>query len=200
MSSVISSSSKIQAIFKTALHLLQISKRECAIGISTFTPVETGYAVASGACVLALLFMGVTLTRMNEPTGSHQIASVHSRLDRTEDLVTPSSLLLAPPARMSAATGARRSKARRARLVRSAERSAPKQTFSPPRVSTASPQLVVMLAYDAPMQAPAELIPPQFEEPSLWISPPPLERVSGVRRLLQAIAYPFKRVGQGLAN
>jgi hypothetical protein len=154
--------------------------------------------------VLAVLFTGLTLTQMKEPTESHQIAAVQalesSRIDGAADFVGSSSLLPSPADVVSTVPEQRIAKARRARYTRRPEHRRPTQTFTPPSMLTLSPQRVVMLAYDPPIPSTAELTPPQLEEPSLTISPPPQDRVGGVRRLLQAIVYPFKKVGQGLAN
>ncbi len=200
--------SLVSSFLRTALPSVEIAKRELARGVAFSKRADTGYAVASGACVLAVLCTAVTLTQTNAPTKSHKIAGVQALtpegpgLDGAEDFATSSSLLVTPMDRMSAIPGQRRANERRARYARRTERRVPTptQTFTPPSMLTSSPQEVVMLAYDAPIQTPTQLTPPQFEQPSIAISPPPPERVSGVRRLLQAIVYPFKKVGQGLAN
>ena len=194
------------SFFRTALRSLEIAKRKIARVVAFSKRADVGYAVASGTCVLAVLCTGVTLTQTKKPTQSHQTAAVQtpvperSRLDGAENFVTSSSLLATPTVGTSAVSEPRKAKARRARYAPRTERRAPTQTFTPPSVLTSSPQVVAMLANNALIQTPTELIPPQFEEPSLAITPPPLERVGGVRRFLQAIVYPFKKVGQGLTD
>jgi len=193
------------SFFRTAPRSLEIAKRKIARGVAFSKRADVGYAVASGACVLALLCTGVTLMHPKKLTESRQTAIVQapvperSHLDGAENFVT-SSLFVTPTVGTSAVSEPRKAKARRARYSRRTDRRTPTQIFTPPSVLMSSPQVVAMLANEAPIQTPTELIPPQFEDLPRAITPPPLERIGGVRRFLQALVYPFKKVGQGLAN
>jgi len=198
------SRSSIQTLLRTTLHYLRIPKRELIHGVPSRRLLEAGYAVASGACVLAVMFTGVTVTQTDRLTESPQTLREQtfersSILSSGESSVTSSSLLLNSPDRISAIPLERKAK-NRARYARRTEHRVLTQTFILPRKLTSAPEMVVLLPPDAPIHSIGELTPPQFVEPLLTISPPPLERVVGVRRLLHAILYPFKKVGRGLAN
>ena len=74
------------------------------------------------------------------------------------------------------------------------------RSFAPPTQTVSMPHVAMLMPVDI---LPVATIPMTIEmsavadEPS---APPPPQRVRGVRLLLKAVAYPFKKIGSGLAN
>jgi hypothetical protein len=165
---------------------------------------DYGCAAASAACALLIIFSGVQLLREDKAAGP---VSDTSRTSATKQAhQAPTNVTFDTALQMPLINGdygacpttqkTRPYKARRLGRRLALARIAPARTFNLPEDTRESPEVNLTAAADLDVTITPALA--AVEEPSL--PPPPEERVGGVRRVLQALAFPFKKFGASFVD
>lgn len=167
----------------------------------TFTRADSRCVMISGASVLTIIAICNSLIQNTKPTLPHRATDQAEMPWTTETKDTNLAPRPLPP--LALLHSPKMSKAAKTK-VRSMAHShivGPIRQFSIaiPPVSSEPAVALILEPEELPYIA-TELVPPGFENPSLMPPLTPPESTNGVRRLLQALASPFIRMGQGLTN
>jgi hypothetical protein len=188
---------------QNASAFLDLTTRKLQLAYSRFPLQQASYGMASAACVLTLIAVSasVTVTQKTAPTVT-SLKPVQTLDFRPSD---PTISPLVPPAPIHSivALVPKVRKVARSKMHRTTppHRNLLARRFSGPVKLHVQPDVDRMFASQMVIESTVALVPPPFSDVKSTLDMTAPERPKGMRRvLLAALAYPFKRLGQGLSN